>query len=62
MVRAPAAIVAPWSSRGFAAVDPGEGATSDIHRPLWTLVMNRVDLGEQQNAQNQRVGLVIPWT
>jgi hypothetical protein len=43
-------------------VDPGEGATTNIHRPLWTLVMIRVDPGEQEKAENQRVGLVIPWT
>jgi len=43
-------------------VDPGEGATTSIHRPLWTLVMIRVDPGEQEKAENQRVGLVIPWT
>jgi hypothetical protein len=43
-------------------VDFSEQLSESPRSLVWTLVRKAVDPGEGQNAQNQRVARLIPWT
>src|SRR5690348_16064082 len=49
-------------SRTTRCVDFGERLSESPLSLVWTLVRKAVDPSEGQNAQNQRVARVIPWT
>jgi hypothetical protein len=60
--QAQAATVRPAPESQTRCVDFGERLSESPLSLVWTLVRKAVDPSEGQNAQNQRVARVIPWT
>jgi hypothetical protein len=60
--QAQAATVRPAPESQTRCVDFGELLSESPLSLVWTLVRKAVDPSEGQNAQNQRVARVIPWT